>query len=133
VWPFKEKPKKAPPRIDVDGTIVEWDAYGENWTFTRDGMAFTVDSGAFDPRLVGAAAQARDVLMSLDAEVRMEIAKQLDGWTDSPAPAELLSVRIEKWLSDEELGADYIGENWGDLGVTVWIRQGKVTGSDAGD
>ena len=133
MWPFKEKSTKPSPRVDVDGIVVKWDDYGENWSFSRDGMDFTVESNPFDPHLVGAAADVHEVLKSLETEVRAEISKHLDGWGVAPAPPELLSVRIEKWLTDEELGADYIGENWGDLGITVWIRQGKVIGSDAGD
>jgi hypothetical protein len=87
-----------------------------------------------DTAVVPKGVAARGWLDEEFESIKVEVRKNLEGWCDWDGDPELIGIEVSDLIESGQIDASFVGDDsWGDLGVNVLLKNGKVTGSYAGD
>lgn len=134
MWPFK-KPLMPDP-VTVDGITAIFSRATRQWEFSVDGIDFTFDQLDFDHVVVG---WAREAVSLIHQKSELILAAGRGAVADHGPllradAAEILSADLSEYASAGYIGVEVIGDDsWGDMGVTVTLKDGEIIAADAGD
>jgi hypothetical protein len=140
MWPFSPKSPAPCPSVTKGEVRAWWDAQAKCWDI-RDGVHdYSVNSAELDIALFDQLPTVRELLQDLDSDIDAEIRKRFEGpqsfegTLDWSGKKEVVCIYLSEFFSKQEVEVAYAGDDeWGDLLVTVLIRDRKVVGSYADD
>lgn len=136
MWPFSSKKKPLPvPGILAGETSIRWNNQFHCWEFTDGEYDYLLaENPEFDIAVLNKLGAVRRWLADLDHEIGAEIKKHLEGWCEWNGEKHVVEIDISRLVSDQEIDISYAdGDQWGDLGITIVITDGRITSSSAGD
>lgn len=135
MWPFARKKNTTPvPAVRCQGIDIAWNPRFHWWEFSVGAIDYSLsDNPIFDTSLLSDLPVVTEWLTQLDAQIDAELSKNLDGWCEWTGKKELVGIDVSRLVDTREIDVAYANDDWGDLGVNIVIREGRITGSYAGD
>jgi hypothetical protein len=137
MWPFKKKRlvKTIRPTVIDEGIVATFDSQWSVWSFSIGDDEFDVRNEVLDTALFKHVIDVPRWLKDNEAQIDAEISKHLEGrvkWDGSKSICN--GIDVSKLLLKQEIEVSYSGGgSWGDIGITILLRSGKVISSEAGD
>ncbi|MCU0794690.1 MAG: hypothetical protein MUF31_02025 [Akkermansiaceae bacterium] len=133
MWPFN-KPSSPEP-VTVGGLTASFSRQVEQWELTVDGIDFTYGPRDLDLAIFEWARTLAPMVQQLKEPILAAARNSVSDWdklrTES---AEILSVDLSEYPSMGLASVDVTGDDsWGDLGVTVVLKNGQIIAVDSGD
>lgn len=107
----------------------------KQWEVTVEGIDFTYGPRELDFGIFEWARILAPVVQQLKDPILMAARDSVSGWDGlRTEAAEILSVDLSEYSSMGYAAVAVAGdESWGDLGVTVTLKDGQIIAADAGD
>lgn len=133
MWPFKKLP--LPDPVTVEGVTASFSRQVEQWDLTLEGIDFTYEPRELDLGIFEWARTVAPIVHEFKEPILIAARDSVSCWdglrTDA---AEILSVDLSEYSSMGYVGVNVVGDDsWGDLGVTVTLKDGQIIAVDAGD
>jgi hypothetical protein len=134
MWPFKKLP--LPDPVTVEGVTAIFSRDTRQWELSVDGIDFTYDRLEFDQAVVGWAREAAPLIHRMTEQILAagRAAVIHPGDRLRAETAEILSANLSEYASSGYIGVAVDGDDsWGDLGVTVTLKDGEIIAADVAD
>lgn len=133
MWPFKKLP--LPDPITVGEVTASFSSQVGQWELTVEGIDFTYGPRELDLGIFEWARILAPVVQQLKDQILMAARDTVSGWDGlRTEAAEILSVDLSEYSSMGYAAVEVAGdESWGDLAVTVTLKDGQIIAADAGD
>lgn len=134
MWPFRSK-KTVVPAVRVGNISARWDSQLEFWQFNDGEFSYSFcGNPEFDVAVLNKLGIVKQWLLELDQEIDVEIRKNIDGWSKWAGKKHVLVIDVSELIKKSEIDVTYEGDDeWGDLGVSIVITDGRITDSYSGD
>lgn len=136
MWPFttSEKVTLVFPIVLHEGIRIAYDPKEKYWEYIFHDINFVYHGNEFDLRIMQLNQQILDTIKGLKTEIYQTIKTHLEGWVQWDGEPHIVCITVENCLQDGKIDISYCGdESWGDLGVNIVIREGKIVDSYSGD
>jgi hypothetical protein len=136
MWPFTSKPAAAVlrPTVILGGITATYDNRWKRWRFAIREIDFELRGETLDARVIELATGVPRWISDNEAQINREIERHLKGWVEWDGKKHASGgIDVTELLSKQQIDVEYAGDSWGDLGITIVLREGKVVDSYAGD
>jgi len=136
MWPFTSKKSVAVvrPTVISNGVTATYDRAWNKWNFSVGEDEFEVRGEVFDARVIEQVSAIPRWIADNSAQINSEIKRHLKGWVEWDGEKHSSGgIDVTELTTKQQIDVEYVGNNWGDLGITVVLREGLVVDSYAGD
>jgi hypothetical protein len=134
MWPFSKKPIREHPQVALDGTRAWYDHQRNEWSFSIDGIDYSVRGPKLDVALFHAVRRIPEEIAAIKPQIMATIREYVTEWCHSVESAHIVCIDVTSLLSNNMYDITYAGDDdWADLGVNIIVTDGKITQSYAGD
>jgi hypothetical protein len=133
MWPFGKK-TSLPEPVSRGEMTAQYDIRRKGWVIPWDGIEFYLPGLSFNESAFEWAKEAAPVIRALDDKIRIRVTKCLEHWPCDKTKTHISCVYLDAYQESKSLDLDFLGdESWGDLGVNVIIKDGKIVDAYGSD
>jgi hypothetical protein len=136
MWPFTSKKPVAVvrPTVISNGITATYDRHWKVWNFSIGEDEFEVRGEVFNVDVIEHASEVPRWIADSATQINGEIERHLKGWVKWDGEKHASGgIDVTELTTKQQIDVEYVGNNWGDLGITVVLRKGLVVDSYAGD